>query len=78
MIDLDVNEQLWRDLLSAAHNDQGEAAQEHFAAGHPVYYTEDDTPADLLIKEYPDGRRELIRFAVYNSKVDEVVKVINP
>ncbi len=39
-----------------------EAARDHLAAGYPIYYSESDTPAGLIIKEYPDGRRELVRF----------------
>nr|WP_252508997.1 hypothetical protein [Zymomonas mobilis] len=43
------------------------------AAGFPVYYIEDDTPEGLLIKEYPDGHRELVRF---NETGDEVIKIL--
>lgn len=75
MTELDVNEQLWRDLINAARYDDGAAAQEHLEAGFPVYYTEDDTPADLLIKEHPNGLRELVKVV---GKTDEVVKVLNP
>ncbi|EIW8495247.1 hypothetical protein ACNDVF_004986 [Escherichia coli] len=67
---MDVNEQLWRDLLTP---DDGAAAREHLDAGHPVYYVEDDTPADLLVKEHPSGRREWVKPV---GKVDEVVKVL--
>lgn len=70
---MDVNDLILRDLLKP---DDGAAAQSHLDAGFPIYYAEDDTPADLLIKEYPDGRRELIRFGVGDSKVDKVVKVL--
>ncbi|WP_149000822.1 hypothetical protein [Escherichia coli] len=71
MTELDVSEQLWRDLLTP---DDGAAAREHLEAGFPIYYTEDDTPADLLIKEHPGGRRELVKVV---GKTDEVVKVLN-
>jgi hypothetical protein len=43
-------------------------------AGHPIYYVEQDTPDDLLIKEYPDGRRELVRC---DTSVDEVVRILS-
>ncbi|EGN7253092.1 hypothetical protein ISM37_004518 [Salmonella enterica] len=72
MNDLSVNEQLWRDLQTP---DDGAAAQEHLDAGFPIYYTEDDTPADLLVREHPDGRREWVKPV---GKTDEVVKVLNP
>ncbi|HBV0869502.1 TPA: hypothetical protein MDN71_005310 [Klebsiella pneumoniae] len=71
---MDVNEQLWRDLIDAGLHDDGAAAREHLEAGFPIYYTEDDTPADLLIKEHPGGRRELVKVV---GKTDEVVKVLN-
>lgn len=35
------------------------AARAHTAAGRESCYSEDDTPERLLIKEHPDGRREL-------------------
>ena len=37
------------------------AVRDLLAAGWPVYYADDDTPAGLVIKEYPDGRRQLVR-----------------
>lgn len=48
-------------------------AREHLAAGRPIYYGEHDTPSGLLIKEYPDGRRELVR---YHRDRDEVVRAL--
>jgi hypothetical protein len=54
------NEQLWRDLELVDGDDS--AVRALLAAGIPIYYEEDDTPEGLLIKEYPDGHRELVRF----------------
>jgi hypothetical protein len=42
--------------------DDGAAAREHLAAGRPIYYCEETTPDGLCIKEFPNGRRELVRF----------------
>lgn len=53
---------LWREIEAALWEDDGAAAREHLAAGFPIYYSEPDTPGDVVIKEYPDGRRELVRF----------------
>lgn len=47
------------------------AVRDHLAAGFPVYYSEVDTPAGLLVKEHPDGRRELVR---HNRQADEVIR----
>ena len=49
-------------IEAASLDDDGAVAGEHLAAGHPIYYSNVDTPAGLLIKEYPDGRRDLVRF----------------
>lgn len=64
----DVNERLWRALELVDGDDT--AARALWADGLPVYYEEDDTPEGLLIKEYPDGRRELVRF---RRNGDEVI-----
>jgi len=47
-----------RDL---AHDD-GAAARGHLEAGRAIYYTERDTPRDQVIREHPDGGRELVTF----------------
>jgi hypothetical protein len=60
----------WDGLLDDILADEGAAAKAMLASGHPIYYVEADTPDSLLIKEYPDGRRELVRC---DTPVDEVV-----
>jgi hypothetical protein len=42
--------------------DDGQAARSHLAAGNPIYYREPDTPSGLCVKEYPNGKRELVSF----------------
>lgn len=69
----DPNEALWRDLLRAARHDDGAAAQEHLRVGFPIYYVEEDTPPNLLVKEHPDGQRELVRF---DRAGDEVIRAL--
>jgi hypothetical protein len=58
-------------LISGVRHDDGDAARSHLAAGRPIYYTEDDTPAGLLIKKHPDGRRELVKF---DEEGDQVIR----
>lgn len=41
--------------------DQGEEAKRHLAAGRPIYCG-DARFKDAVVKIYPDGRRELVRF----------------
>jgi hypothetical protein len=62
-----------RALLRELERTDGSAAREQLAAGFPIYYRKDNTPPGLLIKKYPDGRRELVRF---NRAGDEVIRVL--
>ena len=39
----------------------GSEARRHLEAGRPIYYMEPNTPKGLVIREYPDGRREFVR-----------------
>ena len=52
-------ERLWADLEQALAQDDGHAAQSHLAAGRPVHYCDDCYP-DAIVREWPDGRRELV------------------
>lgn len=53
---------LWSEIEAALWEEDDTAARDHLAAGFPIYYSEPDTPGDVVIKEYPDGHRELVRF----------------
>lgn len=68
---IDVNEQIWQELSNLETYDGG--MRETFAAGLPIYYSEKDTPNGLAVKEYPDGRRELVR---YHREGDEVLQTL--
>ena len=58
---IDPDDELAAILENAGLHDDGAAARSHLDAGFPIYSSEDDTPDDAIIKEYPDGRRELVR-----------------
>jgi hypothetical protein len=47
------------DFEQALMNDDGLGAKQHLAAGRAIYYGDEDRP-EGIIKEYPDGRRQLI------------------
>lgn len=56
--------------LEAAHafmlededfEDDGAEAKRHLAAGRAIYYTEPNTPKGLVVRERPDGRKDLIQ-----------------
>ena len=63
-----LHDRLWESLKQL--DGDGTAAEAMLAAGIPIYYVEKDTPDGLSIKEYPDGRRELVR---YSRQGDEVI-----
>lgn len=44
---------------TAIINDDGLAAQQHLAAGRPIYYGDARFP-EGLVKKYPDGRKQLV------------------
>ncbi len=67
----------WAIFEAELAHDDGAAAREHLAAGHPVYYTERDTPPGLLVKRHPDGRRELVDVDVA-TRAERVVAVLAP
>ncbi|WP_267665870.1 hypothetical protein [Escherichia coli] len=37
-------------------------------SGVPIYYAERNTPEGCVIKEYPDGRKELVSFMTGTEK----------
>jgi hypothetical protein len=53
--------QFWEQFAHDLDNDSGEAAEAHMKAGRPIYYEDPDYP-DQVVKQYPDGRRQLVRF----------------
>lgn len=52
--------------------DDGRAARSHLAMGNPIYYC-DDRFEDELIREWPDGRKELVHVSVSG----EIVRVVD-
>ena len=49
------------EFTAALASDKGEEAKRHLAAGRAIYYG-DDRFKDGVVKEYPDGRRQLVTF----------------
>ena len=64
---------LWPVIEKGLARDGEFTVRDHLAAGFPVYYSEADTPAGLLVKEHPDGRRELVR---HNRTADEIIRLL--
>jgi len=42
-------------------DDDGAEARRRLAAGLPIYYVEPDTPKGLVVRESPDGQKDLIQ-----------------
>ncbi|CAA7625983.1 conserved hypothetical protein [Magnetospirillum sp. LM-5] len=58
----DAEERRFVSVVAAAlADDHGDEAKRHLAAGRPIYYS-DDRFGDGIVKEYPDGRRQLVVF----------------
>lgn len=49
------------EFTRALASDKGDEAQRHLAAGRAIYYS-DDRFKDGVVKEYPDGRHQLVAF----------------
>mgnify|MGYP000039210608 FL=1 len=49
--------------------DSGEEARSNLLSGVPIYYAERNTPEGCVIKEYPDGRKELVSFMTGTEKI---------
>jgi hypothetical protein len=62
----------WKQFEHDLDRDTGEAAKAHLAAGRPIYYGDPAYPG-AVVKQYPDGRRQLVRFE-RPSGVETVVK----
>ena len=67
----ELHDRIWESLMTI--DGDGSAAEEALKAGFPIYYRDKTTPPGLEIKEYPDGRRELVRFS---RQGDEVIRVL--
>lgn len=55
-------------LATLAHDD-GAAARGHLARNNPIYCRTASTPAGLVEKHFPDGRRQLVRFNLAGEHV---------
>jgi hypothetical protein len=60
---------LWREVEQAAVHGDRSAARMHLLEGNPVYVEAPDGSPDGVVKLYPDGRRQIVRF----DSGDEVV-----
>jgi len=64
----------WNTFVKSVLQDDNSAAQAHLKAGRPIYYRKRDTPANLVIRESPCGKRELIE--VTSSGAELVVSTL--
>lgn len=57
------------EFMAWIENPDDFAVRELLAEGWPAYYIEDDTPAGMVVKEHPDGRKQWVRGAGANEQV---------
>ena len=70
MSSIDVLDNLWSHIgKSEIHGDGSEAAR-HLAAGRPIYYADPAYPGKL-VKKFPDGRRQVVRFDLDDQEIVE-------
>nr|WP_315594764.1 hypothetical protein [uncultured Cupriavidus sp.] len=55
--------QFWRRFEDRLRRDDGKVAREHLRAGNPIYYSDEEFPG-YVVREWPDGRRELVTVSV--------------
>ncbi|CAG9229977.1 conserved hypothetical protein [Paraburkholderia tropica] len=58
--------QFWTAFEAELARDDGEAAREHLATGHPIFVSEPDYPG-RVIRRNPDGSRDLMVFDEANG-----------
>lgn len=49
----------WACVTRVLRHDDGEAAMRHLREGRPIYYC-DEGVADSVVREWPDGRKEIV------------------
>ncbi|MBK4737825.1 hypothetical protein [Noviherbaspirillum pedocola] len=63
----DEQNRMWKQLELELVRSDGEVARADMAPGDPVYYCEDAYP-DEMVREWADGRKELVRVS-FEGKV---------
>ncbi len=53
---------IWATIAAGIERDDDRAALAHLEAGFPVYSSDATTPDDAVIRQNPDGSRDLVRF----------------
>jgi len=66
-------EKLAREIEMAALLDDGRAASAHLAAGRAIYYGDPRYPGQI-VREFPDGRRQLV--TIDQQNVVTVLRVL--
>lgn len=47
-------------IVRALRHDDGSAAREHLRSGRPIYYCDEDFDEEDILREWPDGTREIV------------------
>lgn len=69
---------IWQLISDGIERDGDRVARSHLAAGFPIYTSQPDTPAGVVIREMPDGTRQLVRFDAAGEHVVGPLPAVEP
>ena len=69
---------IWQLISDGIERDGDRVARSHLAAGFPVYASDEDTPPGTVIREMPDGTRQLVRFDANGEHVVGHLPAVEP
>ena len=69
---------IWQLISDGIARDGDRVARSHLATGFPVYASGEDTPPGTVIRENPDGTRELVRFDAAGEHVVGPLPAVKP
>lgn len=73
-----VRTDVWQLISDGIERDGDRVARSHLAAGIPIYTSRPDTPAGVVIREMPDGTRQLVRFDADGEHVVGSLPAVEP
>ncbi|ODN40995.1 hypothetical protein BGC07_18680 [Piscirickettsia litoralis] len=69
-------EKFWLEFEKALDSDDGAEAKRHLAEGRSIYYGDDRYP-NAVIKEHPDGPKQLVTFDRDNDYTEVVLQELS-
>lgn len=69
---------IWQRISDGISRDGDRVARSHLVAGFPVYVSNEDTLPGTVIRENPDGTRELVCFDADGEHVVAPLPAVEP